>query len=71
MQKKEKENCAFTSEGSGFSDSGCWDLPPDFEFEDLTDPDALIGTGEGATLSHGEAACPVGVLIVVSTSNQK
>nr|GFA39015.1 hypothetical protein [Tanacetum cinerariifolium] len=25
----------------------------------LTEPDALIGTGEGATLSHGEAAYPV------------
>lgn len=35
----------------------CCDLPLYREFEDLMeDPAALIGTGEGATLSQGEAA---------------
>lgn len=36
-----------------------WDLPLYLELEDLTDaPDARMGTGEGETWSHGEAACP-------------
>lgn len=56
VKKQLKHN---TSDCCDFSveKRNCWDLPPYREFEDLMeDPDALIGTGEGATLSQGEAA---------------
>lgn len=58
-----KIKCELTSVGCEFSAlSGRWDLPPVLELADLTEPDALIGTGEWPTLSHGEAAYPVRLL---------
>ena len=49
------DRCEFSAEKVSW-----WDLPRYRELEDLAeDPEARIGTGDGDTVSQGDAACPV------------